>query len=367
MQSTLLIGNYDWDAERMPKEEFEDRIRTFWERMPESCAGLAVYGDRRNNAEMAYFGHLVPKLRDSVALIPRSGEPTMLVAGGRNMVPTSGRQTWMKAEPLSDLPAAVAQWKQALGAEVAAIGIDGVRLPVRKALAEALGPENTSKQAAEVVRAMMRRKSLRELAEIRRGCAMLAAAVAALNEAVAAGKTITACMADAEHAAVKMRAMEVRSLFSADGGRTLRPFISPLERKSDSLQAYIAVRSGGYWADAHVRAGKRSDASVRAAEGLKKVIAAMKPGVAGSELARIARDSTGPYGGHPLTGDQVGNGIGLALDEGPYLAANADGKLEAGGVYSMRVGASDGGQNHAIASAMVAVTAGGSEVFWSQG
>ena len=366
MQSTLLIGNYDWDADRMPKEEFQARIRDFWQRVPD-VAGLAVYGDRRNNAELAYFGYLVPKLRDSVALIPREGEPRMLVAGGANAMPPAARQTWIgKNEPLTDLPKAVAQWQKELNGPVAVVGVDNVRLGVERALSEALGAGAASTRAAAAVRAMMRTKSPRELVEIRGACGMLKSAAAALREGVKAGKGVTDCMTQAEHEAVKMRAMEVRSLFSTDGGRTLRPYFSPITRSVDPLLAYIAVRSGGYWAEGFMQAGKGSgEAAAKAREALNKVIAAMMPGARSRDLARIARDGVAPLGEHLLTRGSLGHAIGLALEEPPLLSAESDAKLEAGDVYTVRVGASDGKERNTIASAMVAITDRGSEVLWA--
>jgi Xaa-Pro aminopeptidase len=348
MPSTLLIGNYDWDAENMPKAEFQDRVKTLFSKLPQHCAGVAVYGDRRDNAELVYFGHLVPKLRDGMALIPRSGEPKMLLAGGGESVVPGARQHWMgKTESMTELGKVLAQWKAELKGDIAVIGTDRVRLSLEQGAAESASAE-CSKRAAEAVRSMMRVKSARELAEIRRGCAMLKSAAGALREAVKSGKGVTDAMAIAEHEAVKQRAMEVRSLFSLDGGRTLRPFIRRVERKVDPLQAYIAVRSGGYWVDAFLRTDDK------AADALKKLVAAMKPGATAKDLARVASAD------HPLLKGELGNAVGVSLDEEPRLSAASDARLEAGAVYSVRAAAGD-----AIASAIVAVTERGSEVLYT--
>jgi hypothetical protein len=345
MPSTLLIGNYDWDAENMPKAEFEDRVKTLFSKLPQSCAGVAVYGDRRDNAELAYFGHLVPKLRDALALIPRTGEPKMLLAGGGEAVVPAARQHWMgRTESMPDLGKVLAEWKTELKGDVAVIGIENTRLALHHAVAGSANPEY-SRQAADAVRAMMRTKSARELAAIRRGCAMLKAAANALHAAVRSGKGVTDAMALAEHEAVKMRAMEVRSLYSLDGGRTLRPFITRVPQNVNPLQAYIAVRSGGYWVDAHVRGGVAEN---KAAEPLRRLIAAMKPGVPASELATISGSD------HPLV-KSWGNAVGLSLDGEPGAS------LEPGTLYSVRAGTADG----SIASAVVAVTETGHEVLWS--
>jgi len=61
----------------------------------------------------------------------------------------------------------------------------------------------------------------------------------------------------------------------------------------------------------------------------------------------------------------MGNGIGLSLAEEPRLLAAGEETMEADGVYTLRVGASDGQMHHAIVSAMIAVHRDGCEVLWS--
>ena len=140
MQPTLLIGLYDWEPEKMPRAEYEDRIRDFWLRFPDrSCAGLAVYGDRRCNAELAYVSNMIPKLRDGLALVPREGEPKMLLSGGQNAMVPAVHQTWMAVEPLGDVARDIDQWKQSVGGEVALVGIDSVRMATHKAVGGILG------------------------------------------------------------------------------------------------------------------------------------------------------------------------------------------------------------------------------------
>jgi hypothetical protein len=53
------------------------------------------------------------------------------------------------------------------------------------------------------------------------------------------------------------------------------------------------------------------------------------------------------------------------LEEAPELRVTSNEELEAGCVYTLRVGASDGREHHAIASAMIAVHQHGADVLWS--
>ncbi len=364
MHSTLLVGLYDWEPERLPRQEFEQRIEAFWNKMPACCAGVAVYGDRRYNAELAYFTNLVPKLRDALALLPRNGSPKVLVSGGANAMPPAARQTWLQTvDPLPDLGKAIAAWQAELGGPVALIGGEQLRQAVRKGADDALGGEALSGQAAAVLREQMRCKRPVEIAAIGESCAKMKAVVEALDRARRKGLGVTAALIEAEHAAVG--AEEVRTLFSLDGGKTLRPFTTPIERAVDPLQVYIAVRHLGYWADAYILLSNGSHAARdKASQVLKAAIGAAKPGVSCGDIAELIKSSIAPYREHPLTAGEAGGGIGLALEETPRLIAAGNKKIRGGDVCSLRVGVSDGA-SHAIVSAMIAITERGSEVLWS--
>jgi hypothetical protein len=172
----------------------------------------------------------------------------------------------------------------------------------------------------------------------------------------------------AEHAALQRGAQDVRSLFSLDGGRTLRPFDIPLAEGRDGLQVYLAVRQSGYWVDGFVRVTPAGDALQEKIGGiLDAMIAAAKPGLSCRDLAKLADAERSSFQLHPLAGNVFGNSIGLALDEPPILARDSNARLEAGAVYSLRAGLLDETGAGAISSAIVAMTAGGSDVLWRDG
>jgi len=104
MHPTLLVGPYDWDPERIPKEEFTDRIQAFWDEISDTeCSATVVYGDSRNHAELIYLSYFVPKLGPAFLLVPREGEPTLLASGAPNMLPAAGQMTWVEqTQPLRD-------------------------------------------------------------------------------------------------------------------------------------------------------------------------------------------------------------------------------------------------------------------------
>jgi Xaa-Pro aminopeptidase len=371
MHSMLLVGPYDWDPAVLPKAEFAERLAAYWKRAPAGCAGLVVYGDSRAHAEMAYFTGFVPKVRNALALVPRQGEPVMLVPGTRAGLAAASRLTWTpRVELLSDAAKAIAEWKSSLGAgaALALIGGENARPPIRQTLLAATGREEETaedKAAAAALGQVMLRKRPREVDAMRGACAMVDAARAALQSAQQSGAGITRAVLEAEHAAHRKGAQDVRTLFSIDRGRTLVPFADAAERNVDPLQLYFAARNNGYWADGMLFASSTPHAAwTQAAKALEALLAACRPGARARELSQKVDAALKPFARHAVTANEFGNAVGLSLESGPVLTATGDETLEEGGVYSLRVGAT-GDDQHALVSALVLVRAGEPEVLWS--
>ena len=376
MHPTLLVGPYDWDPERIPKEEFTDRIQAFWDEISDTeCSATVVYGDSRNHAELIYLSHFVPKLGPAFLLVPREGEPTLLASGAPNMLPAARRTTWVEQmQPLRDAGKDIVQWlKETCGsdtavsqARVALIGGEYIRSANYRSLSQAFAPENCFVDATSALRRLMRYKRPRELHLVREGCSILKAATQALAEAKESGAGLTEAILQAERVAYQMSAQDVRTLFSLDGGRTLRPFEAPIAHPVDPLQAYIAVRHAGYWAEGFVVLANSPDLiMMKASVALKAVIKVATAGTSYPNLARVVTEIIGPHNGHSMTIGNLGNGIGLSLEEEPRLVVGSEDALDAGCVYTLRVGASDHKEHHAFASAMVAVNQRGNDVLWS--
>ena len=376
MHSTMLIGPYDWNSERLPQAEFRERIQTLWTGLADrSCAAAVVYGDSRNHAELGYLSNFVPKLGPAFMFIPRKGEPRLLVSGAPNMLPAARRLTWIeKVEPLRDAGKMVLQWinesagsgESAARHSIALIGGDSMRSALYRPLVEAFGPENVPVDVTASLRVVMRHKRPLELAAMRDGCAILTAAKNALAEAARSGAGVTAAILEAERSAYHSGAQDVRTLFSLDGGRTLRPFEGPVESCVDPLQVYIAVRYAGYWVEGFVLVARSPHPPCsQASEALKAVIEIAKDGTPCRRLVSLAEEKIKPYRSHAMTEGNIGNSIGLFLAEAPQLSGTGDATLEAGCVYTLSVGASDGQKRHAIVSAMLAVNQDGNEILWS--
>jgi Xaa-Pro aminopeptidase len=363
MNPTLLVGPSDWEGTRLPKEEFAARAAAFW-RDHSSAGGAIVYGDRVSHAELAYLTHFTPKLEAALALIPRTGAATLLVGGGANMLQAAKPLTFIAdLRPLRDVGKTVAQWARAQRGAPVLIGGGAMPYALHREIADALGGELADRTGA--LRALMRRKSARELSLLREACTTLAAAVMAMGAAQRAGAKATYAILAGERAANRRGAQDVRTLFSCDGGRTLRPFETAVERVVDPLQVYMAVRQFGYWAEGFaVLAASQHPCAQRAGDVLRATVERMQAGGRCGDLARGIAEAVHPLTLHPVTARVAGNAIGLALDEHPLIAAGSEESFEDGGVCSLRIGLSDA-HDHAIVSAMVAIHGRGNEVLWS--
>jgi Xaa-Pro aminopeptidase len=370
MHPTLLVGPADWDPRQMPRVEFEERLAALWQSHP-NAGGAIVYGNSSDYAALAYLTNFTPKLEAALALIPRHGEAQLLIGGGVNMVPAAKPLTFVEnLAPLREAAKTAAAWAGALqgGGALLLIGGDAMPLGMRGAFDQALGSDIKVEVADRTLQAGMRRKRPRELRAIGEACDMLAAAATALRDAVLARKNVTDCILTAEHAALQRGAQDVRSLFSLDRGRTLRPFDLPIPDRRDPLQVYLAARHDGYWAEGFVRVASTKDALQEKVDGiLDAMVTSAKPGQSCRELRGIVDQGRGALQLHPLAATMLGSSIGLARDEAPALTPDSGTRLEAGAVYSLRAGLIDDTGAGAVASAMVAVTPNGPDVLWRHG
>jgi hypothetical protein len=350
---TLLIGPSDWDAERMPQAEFTRRIDALWGAHPQAERAI-VFGNSRHHAELAYFTNLVPKLGPSVALLSRTGAHRMFVGDAANMLGAARPLTFIEnVASMKEAAAAIAGGPT--GQRSLLIGADYMPLALRRTITEALGGEAAA-SATPQVWSLMRRKSRYEVDAIDAAVKTTGVARTAMREALMSGASVTEVILAGERAAGAAGAQDVRTLFSLDGGRTLRPFVAQTKQVTDPLLAYLAVRRFNYWAECFPMFTTRQQPGglIEAAWGaLIAARSAIKPGVASDAIGQSIAAAIEPYGAHPLTVRAFVQPMGLALDEPPYTDIGTT--FEAGEAYSLRVGATDGSQG-IICSGMILLT-----------
>jgi len=348
---TLLIGPSDWDEARAPKAEFERRIAALWAAFPNASQAI-VFGSAARHAELAYLTNFVPKLEPGIALLSRDGNHKLLFGGGPNMMGAMKPLTFIAdMAPLNALAKLITGWKSPL-----LIGAGAMAGAVRKTIDEATG--GTAQDATVPVQSMMRRKAPSELATIRDACAILDKAIAIMRDAARAGHGATTALLAGERAAIDLNVQDIRTLMSLDGGRTLRPFEGIDDRRVEPLQVYAAVRAHNYWAEGFAcLSNEPQPAASLAALLLDNALSAIKPGVPVAQLSKILAVGA-PYRHHPVTHGALIVAIGLSLDAPPTES------FESGEVYSVRAGLTNGADQHAILSAMIAVRDNDAQVLW---
>lgn len=379
MHPILLIGAYEWDAERLPITEFEDRLASLRREMDDrGWRALFLYGSNQEYAALAYFTNYTPKLRPGFAFVPREGAIRLIAGGGSRMLPAAEGLTWVKdVRAGGDIVKEIDAWTEDLdlgrsGIDVGAtVGLSGIeRMPsaLHADVVSALERKFSVEDADPVLPAMMRKKRPRERALLCQGCSILSQSHGAIADAYGAGAPVVEAMLAGERAARELDAADVRVLYSLDGGHNLQPFDQLSDSRSDPLLGYVAVKYRGYWAEGFITLSDRpSTAHERAKAALGALSAAIRPGLTGSELASIAAAETRGLATHPVVDGTIGYGIGLSPEEAPRLAVDGDQHVAAGDVCSLRVGISDAEAGHALLSAVVAIEENEAEVLWSSG
>lgn len=371
MHPSLLIGDYDWDPERLPVSEFTQRLAAVDDDMSaRGLAGLVVYGDAVDHAALAYLTGFTPKLGAAIAFVAPGGAVRIQARGGAAMLEAAKRLTWVD-DVVSGPNAgkAVEEWLDGLGGGAQRrVGlVTGRRAPASGLRLVAAASEGRAalEDASDMLSTLMARKRPLERRLIAATAETLSAAVGAVDAARADGASVVAAIQAGEAEARRRRVADVRTLFSLDGGRVLQPFEGLDETRADPLVAYVAVREAGYWAGGFVTLGERPNAAREAAAAaLAALVGAARPGAGWRDLAAAVDAVSGGLTAHAVTEASLGNGIGLNLEEPPLLRSDSDGVLEQDGVYALQAGFADETAGHAILSAIVAVGRDGTEVLW---
>lgn len=370
MHPVTIFGSYMLDEDHIPPDEFEVRVRGAQAVMTEQgWAGLIAHGDPVQNAFLTYLTNYSPRNRQALALVPAEGDPCLLVSTSPRDIKREAAIAWMDdVRMIGKLEESLGTWFGEVGIQSGTIGlIEGgaMRPPSHGALSRACAALGLAiADADDATQGILHAKRPREKVVVRRASDILATTVDALRDAWKSGATATEAALAAEGAAFANQAQDARTLFSLDGGRTLRPFERPLPDCPQRFAAYVAVRYQAYWAEGFVTLSARRNKVQKAAHAaLDAMIAATRPGATGGDLARAA-GLPGSFKPHAVTGASLGNGIGLSLSEAPDLSPGNAAAMVEDGTYSLRVGLSEGRRNHALVSAMVALGAGGPEILW---
>lgn len=363
MHPVVILGSYGLDHDRLPADEFQIRMQEAYKIMDANgWRALFAYGDAMEHRSIAWLTNFVPRLRWAMAMLPREGDPRILISMTPRDMPAMKLSTWIPDvlsgwnwdEGFDKWLADFVEREEDSPVRVGVLGRELMRPPFLETLKTSTGNSVVMEDADDALAPLVRPRRPRELVMVREAARLVDAAAAAMEKAWRGGADGMAAAIEAERAARSQAAHDVRVLFSVDGGRTLLPFYGITEGRGDPMVAYIAVKYMGYWADGFVTfADKPSSALGKAKAALDAVLAAARPGATADVLCRAGTaEGLAP---HPVIAGSVGNRIGLSLSEDTPFSPSSGASLEPGGVYTFRVGGSDE-SGCALLSAMVRVT-----------
>lgn len=366
---SIIIGAYTLDPNRLPTDEFQIRQADLANAMDRNgWKAMFLYGDAREHSAVAYYTGFVPRVRWALALMPREGDPRLLVSMSSRDVPAMKLMTW-----IADVHSGW-QWEGAFdpwlarlqgeGHTVGTVGFDLIQPRLFRSVQKSIGgrvqlvPATGFATTDRVLRP-------RELTLVRDACQVLKAAARAMVQAWRGGVGAEAAVLAGERMARSMAAHDVRTLVSLDGGRTLVPFRGDMSARPKSLVAYIAVKVMGFWAELFVTAVDRRAGIVSGVQKTLEVLKdAARPGTAGAQLHALAMRTLESQPLHPVLSGSVGRRIGLSLNEGEDLRQDSAHALKTPNVYALHVGTRNS-ERGALCSAMVVMTAKGPEVLCS--
>jgi Xaa-Pro dipeptidase len=356
MQPALKNGRNVYDAINMPPEEFESRLAQVRAAMALRgidlllvyTAGLTDYGD------VTYLTNFVIRLpRGQVIALPKVGEPVTFFEGASRGLP-SLKLTLALGDlvAVGDLPKECLKYLKDKGWIPGNVGFAGLRarMPYQQFRALSAGLEgSTVKEAGDILAGLRAVKSAREVDQAKRAANIVGQLTLLLKETTFERSSERAVEAELYRAARYEGAEDFRMLLAKPGpdGLIFRPAAEKALKEDGEVMVYLAVERERYWAEAirtfTFRAGSFvEEKSAESSAAFAKLCKALKPGV---KISDFCREALAGKGADILQSYSLGSGIGLGLNEAPFLREGNDEALKQGMVLSLRttIPGNDGG------------------------
>ena len=261
-QPAVLVGNYDWDEQLIPRGEYDARVKQVLAKLDPGLAGLVIYGNKVDNAALAYLTNFAPKIESGFALLSKDGKVRIHGSGSPQMMVNAKRLTWTEdVRPLRDPVKNITEWADEFAKGVLGLwATEAMPADLLPRIQAGLGERKLVDVSASL-NGLLREKSPVALKLTREACGMLATAVATLKDRFHGESGREAAVA-AEIAATRAGAQDIRILISLAKGGTPTAIDYPDGGKLDPLLAYIAVRHAGYWAEGAVTLTSMTNDSV---------------------------------------------------------------------------------------------------------
>ena len=375
MQGALKNGRNVWENINMPQSEFDGRVARIRETMKnEEIDILLVYGYAFNQyGNTAYLTNFITRLpRGALVAVPAEGQTALFFDGSSRGIP-SVRRTVCNADvvAVSDMPRDCVKYLKEKNLLPARIGLAGVRemMPYHQyaSLRELLS-DSTLIDAGFIIGEMRLIKSERELDEIRRAARIVKDVLdrtPAFRFPVLTERVIQAVL----YREARLWGAEDVRLFlgrARSEGWYLGPAGDETIDQGQTVTFCFAVEFERYWAEATRTFKVEGDLLVPAEHVLdelfRAVIEKIKPGATLSAVYRSAITGLNANGLEPMLEYGIGQGIGLAADEAPYLAEGENTLMREGMALALRLFVKDRSARVAATGSTIIVTEAATEV-----
>ena len=375
LHTVLKRGLLTWDRGPLSESLFRERLA----RVQETIAALGhdawlVYGDALRYGDVAYISHFVPRTRGALVLVPRVGEPALLVSVGPRDIPAAKTLTWIEdVRPFVRLPREVIRLLAERGLARGRIGIVGVDASLSLGEWEEIRagvPDMRWEPADEAFAPFRARKEPAERAVMRAAGRIVHAGLERARDRLCPGiseRELTA-LVDRE---LRYAGAEDTRFLVASGERAglgLRPPDDRHLARGDLVLHHVAVEYQRYWAEAGqtYSLGRARTEAETLAKAARDAVAAMatgaRPGVTVGTLAEHALPVLRAIGGgESARAYGLGHGIGLDLEEPPCVRPGEEAGVVDESTLALHVVVATGRGPGALAGQTILVGGGGAE------
>jgi Xaa-Pro aminopeptidase len=339
--SVIKRGGLYWDREAVPPATFAGRLKRVQAAISEAGDDAWVmYGDSQRYGAVAYIGHFLPRARSAMVLVPRQGQPVLLASVGARDIPAAKTLTAIDdVRPFVRLPREAIRllMEQRLGqARVGLVGAhDSLSAEEWEAISSEL-PEIQWQRRDTSFDGLRAAKEPVEQAVIARANEVVQAGLDAAEAALKPGASIRQAVAAVDKAMRYAGAEDVRLLI-ATGHGSLRPASDAVIPAGQGISLLAAAEVQRYWAEAAQTYGGDS---ALASQALDAMAVAARPGATAGSVADAARSVLSSATGWTDTSADsygLGHGIGLDLEEPPFVRAGESAKLAGGATLALHV------------------------------
>ena len=325
--SVLKRGCSTWDRQQMPQEEYQSRLESLRQQMPQQgLDALVIYGDNYAYADLCYLTNYFPKVRGGISIIPRSGPISLLLNIGSRDVPFAKSLTWVDDVRASgQLGRDGAEVLKEKGLAQAKVGLvdsgKGFPLPQLEELKESL-PQVQWQPSHSMLQQMRLQKSAKELAALREAGRVLNEIWDGAREFINPGRQEYEIIADIDRLARDQGVEDIRIL--AGEKRLQPPSFKMTVNVGNHWAVYLAIQHERYWVEVGrtyvlSNESKLQSAYQKAQEIVAQMAVQLKPGNSVKAIDETARKQLGEFYA-TAANYGLGNGIGLNQWEAPFLS-----------------------------------------------